>query len=128
MLGTSDVLSMSHLSHRPSEPAYYIVDCWISGLCSVHTSLACLVGLVGLATLTVVFQSSIVYAILKFHRCLLTFIIKDIEPCLMDKRFNIMCSFGCMNQNLNWQGYCSVWWILAMGLADLWGIANVPNG
>ena len=29
MLGTSDAWSMSHLSHRPSEPAYYIVDWWI---------------------------------------------------------------------------------------------------
>jgi hypothetical protein len=48
------------------------------------TSLACLVGL---ATLTVVFQSSIIYAVVKFHSCLLTFIIKDIEPCLVDKRF-----------------------------------------
>ena len=89
------------------------------------TSLACLVGLVGLATLTVVFQSSIVYAILKFHSCLLTFIIKDIEPCLMDKSFNIMCALGCMNQTLHWQGYCSVWWILSMGLADLLGIADL---
>ena len=26
MLGTSDAWSMSHLSHRPSEPAYYIAD------------------------------------------------------------------------------------------------------
>ena len=26
MLGTSDACSMSHLSHRPSEPAYYIVN------------------------------------------------------------------------------------------------------
>ena len=28
-LGTSDAWSTSHLSHRPSEPAYYIVDCRI---------------------------------------------------------------------------------------------------
>ena len=26
MLGTSDARSTGHLSHRPSEPAYYIVD------------------------------------------------------------------------------------------------------
>ena len=26
MLGTSDTWSTSRLSHRPSEPAYYIVD------------------------------------------------------------------------------------------------------
>jgi hypothetical protein len=26
MLGTSDAWKTSHLSHRPSEPAYYIVD------------------------------------------------------------------------------------------------------
>ena len=26
-LGTSDAWLMSHLSHRPNEPAYYIVDC-----------------------------------------------------------------------------------------------------
>ena len=30
MLGTSDAWSMSHLSHRPSNPAYYIEDCRIS--------------------------------------------------------------------------------------------------
>ena len=29
ILGTSDTWSTSHLSHRPSEPAYYIVDCRI---------------------------------------------------------------------------------------------------
>ena len=29
MHGTSDALSMSHLSHQTSEPAYYIVDCRI---------------------------------------------------------------------------------------------------
>ena len=27
-LGTSDTWLTSHLSHWPSEPAYYIVDCW----------------------------------------------------------------------------------------------------
>ena len=30
--GTSDAWATSLLSHRPSEPAYYIVDCRISGL------------------------------------------------------------------------------------------------
>ena len=30
ILGTSDAWSTSRLSHRPSEPAYYIVDCRIS--------------------------------------------------------------------------------------------------
>ena len=30
ILGTSDAWLTSHLSHRPSEPAYYIVDCRIS--------------------------------------------------------------------------------------------------
>ena len=30
ILGTSDTWSTSHMSHRPSEPAYYIVDCRIS--------------------------------------------------------------------------------------------------
>ena len=29
ILGTSDAWSTSRLSHRPSEPAYYIVDCRI---------------------------------------------------------------------------------------------------
>ena len=29
MLGTSDAWSTSYLSHQPSEPAYYIVDCRI---------------------------------------------------------------------------------------------------
>ena len=29
-LGMSDAWWTSHLSHRPSEPVYYIVDCWIS--------------------------------------------------------------------------------------------------
>ena len=29
MLGTSDAWSTIRLSHRPSEPAYYIVDCRI---------------------------------------------------------------------------------------------------
>ena len=29
ILGTSDAWLTSHLSHRPSEPAYYIVDCQI---------------------------------------------------------------------------------------------------
>ena len=28
-LEMSDAWSMSHLSHWPSEPGYYIVDCWI---------------------------------------------------------------------------------------------------
>ena len=32
ILGTLDTWSTSHLSHRPSEPAYYIVDCRISTL------------------------------------------------------------------------------------------------
>ena len=32
MLGTSDTWLMSHSSHRPSEPAYYIEDCRISGV------------------------------------------------------------------------------------------------
>ena len=31
ILGTSDAWSMSCLSHWPREPAYYIVDWWISG-------------------------------------------------------------------------------------------------
>ena len=31
ILGTSDTWSMSGLSHQLSEPAYYIVDCRISG-------------------------------------------------------------------------------------------------
>ena len=30
MFGTSDAWLMSHLSHRPSKPAYYIEDCRIS--------------------------------------------------------------------------------------------------
>ena len=30
MLGTSDAWLMSHSSHRPSKPAYYIEDCRIS--------------------------------------------------------------------------------------------------
>ena len=30
ILGTSDTWWMCHLSHRPSEPAYYIEDCRIS--------------------------------------------------------------------------------------------------
>ena len=30
MLGTSDAWWISRLSHRPSEPAYYIEDCRIS--------------------------------------------------------------------------------------------------
>ena len=29
ILGTSDTWLTSHLSHQPSEPAYYIVDCRI---------------------------------------------------------------------------------------------------
>ena len=33
MLGTSDSWSMSRSSHRPSEPAYYIVDCRILSAC-----------------------------------------------------------------------------------------------
>ena len=32
MLGTSDAWSTSHLSQQTSKPAYYIVDCRISGL------------------------------------------------------------------------------------------------
>ena len=32
ILGTSDAWSTSRLSHRPSKPAYYIVDCRISSL------------------------------------------------------------------------------------------------
>ena len=32
ILGTSDPLSMSHSSHRPSEPLYYIEDCLISSM------------------------------------------------------------------------------------------------
>ena len=32
---TSDAWSMIHLSHRPSEPANYILDCWISTRCNV---------------------------------------------------------------------------------------------
>ena len=31
ILGTSDTWSMSHLSQRPSKPAYYIKDCRILG-------------------------------------------------------------------------------------------------
>ena len=31
-----DAWSTSHLSQQPSEPAYYIVDCWISSLCDWH--------------------------------------------------------------------------------------------
>ena len=33
ILGTPDAWSTSRLSHRPSEPVYYIVDCQILGLC-----------------------------------------------------------------------------------------------
>ena len=29
ILGTSDAWSMRQSSHRPSNPAYYIEDCWI---------------------------------------------------------------------------------------------------
>ena len=32
ILGTSDTWTTSGLSHRPSEPAYYIVDCRILAL------------------------------------------------------------------------------------------------
>ena len=38
MLGTSDAWWMSHLSQQPSEPAYYIVDCWISHLTHVSST------------------------------------------------------------------------------------------
>jgi hypothetical protein len=31
ILGTSDTWLTSHLSHRPSEPVYYMVDCQIFG-------------------------------------------------------------------------------------------------
>ena len=30
ILGTSNAWSMSRSSHQPSDPAYYIEDCWIS--------------------------------------------------------------------------------------------------
>ena len=33
ILGTSDPWSMSCLSHCPSKPVYYIVDCRISSVC-----------------------------------------------------------------------------------------------
>ena len=33
-LGMSDTWSTSHLSHRPSKPAYYIVDCQILNVCT----------------------------------------------------------------------------------------------
>ena len=33
ILATSDAWLKSHLSHQPSKPGYYIVDCWIY---SVH--------------------------------------------------------------------------------------------
>ena len=36
ILGTSDACSLSRLSHRPSKPAYCIVDCWI-----LDSSLVC---------------------------------------------------------------------------------------
>ena len=39
ILGTSDAWSTSHLSQRTSEPAYYIIDCQISGLMTRRTGL-----------------------------------------------------------------------------------------
>ena len=38
ILGTSDAWSMSHLSQRPSKPAYYIEDCRIFKLPFNRTS------------------------------------------------------------------------------------------
>ena len=40
ILGMSDTWSTSLLSHWPSEPAYYIVDCWISNLFLCKSQLA----------------------------------------------------------------------------------------
>ena len=38
MLGTSDTWLMSRLSHRPSNPAYYIEDCRISSAKKLNSS------------------------------------------------------------------------------------------
>ena len=40
ILGKSDSWLMSHLSHQPSKPAYYIVDCQISSLPPLKVQLA----------------------------------------------------------------------------------------
>ena len=40
ILGTSDAWSMKRLFHQPSNPAYYIEDCWISKFCSKGVSAA----------------------------------------------------------------------------------------
>ena len=44
ILGTSDTWSTSRLSHRPSEPAYYIVDCRISSLVQCMEASLCYFG------------------------------------------------------------------------------------
>ena len=36
MLGTSDALSMSRSSHRPSHPPYYIEDCQILKMGAIY--------------------------------------------------------------------------------------------
>ena len=38
ILETSDAWSTSRLSHRPSKPAYYIVDCWIFRMIWVYVT------------------------------------------------------------------------------------------
>ena len=39
ILGTSDAWLTSRLSHRPSDPVYYIEDCWMSCLFGLQSSL-----------------------------------------------------------------------------------------
>ena len=39
ILGTSDAWSMRQSTERPSNPAYYIEDCWISGGCGWQINL-----------------------------------------------------------------------------------------
>ena len=48
MLGTSDAWSMSHLSHWPSEPAYYIEDCRICSNWSMFLFSQCSYGLLAI--------------------------------------------------------------------------------
>ena len=39
VLGKLDAWSTSHLSQQTSEPAYYIVDCWISSISDIQVSM-----------------------------------------------------------------------------------------
>ena len=111
MLGTSEAWSLSRSSHRPSEPAYYIVDCWISVSSSltsltVHTSMyKCLVKL-NQVTYIILYITAFPYSFLQITD------ITALEKVIIKRGKKLKFPYGSTQARSIEGAICSINWLL----------------